>query len=358
MKVKLLFISLVLLLASCTEDGDIFYVPDPNDIAKTSPLVTVLYDPDALGDRSYNDLIYQGVEDAALKHELRTQQISPASVEEGTAYLKNLFKSLSQTPDTIRRLIVVTSQAYDTFLRENSHLLKDNPYVDLLYLETSNPLPDKGSTLFVQYYGAMYESGVVASAFTPYAYVIGANPKNESVNDALMGFSNGFMTEYFNVDDKDLWVNYIAMGPTEGFEVEDSRVLEILYKDENKKGIVVPICGGAGNSFYRIIETFEIYMMQNTFFYMGVDDVRISPFSFVSAVKHIDRIVELCVDQWMSGEGIPKHQHFGLESGYTEMVLTPFDTNVQDHIDEYFPGDFLQKIHQEALRKEAEYEKK
>lgn len=354
---RLTFILFVVLLSSCTKDGDILYVPDPDDIAKTSPLVTVLYDPDALGDRSYNDLIYQGVENAAKNHQVRTLQLSPLSVEEGEAYLENLFTGLSQTPDTVRRLIVVTSQAYDSFLRENSHCLADNPYVDLLYLETNNQLPDKGSTLFVQYYGAMYEAGVVASAFVDNAYVIGANPKNVSVNDAVMGFYHGFTAGYFKNKEDGFRVNYIGEDVNEGFYVEDGRAIEIMYQENNQKGLLVPICGGAGNVFYQIIESFEIYGTEDSYLYMGVDNARISPFCFVSAVKHIDRIMELCVDQWMSEEGLPKHQHFGLESGYTEMVLTPFGEIEQELMDEYFPDDFLQEIHKEALRKEAEYEK-
>ena len=53
------------IFASCSKGGDVIYEPDPADEASTSPLVAVIYDPNALGDRGYNDLIYQGVEKAA-----------------------------------------------------------------------------------------------------------------------------------------------------------------------------------------------------------------------------------------------------------------------------------------------------
>lgn len=48
-------------LTSCTKDGDTIYQTDPEDQASTAPLVTVIYDPNALGDRGYNDLIYKKV---------------------------------------------------------------------------------------------------------------------------------------------------------------------------------------------------------------------------------------------------------------------------------------------------------
>ena len=51
----------------------------------------VIYDPFALGDRSYNNLTYQGVEEAAARHGLRTMQQSPLSYEEGLAYLQTMF---------------------------------------------------------------------------------------------------------------------------------------------------------------------------------------------------------------------------------------------------------------------------
>ena len=40
------------------------YQTDLEDAPSNAPLVTVLYDPGALGDLSYNDMIYKGVEDA------------------------------------------------------------------------------------------------------------------------------------------------------------------------------------------------------------------------------------------------------------------------------------------------------
>jgi len=84
-------LSIILLAAvmtSCTKGGNTIEVPDPSDAPSTKPLVTVVYDPDALGDHSYNDLICQGVEAAANKYGIRTMQLSPVSKEEGLAYLE------------------------------------------------------------------------------------------------------------------------------------------------------------------------------------------------------------------------------------------------------------------------------
>lgn len=72
-----LIMAVLVLLAACTKDGDTIFEPDPTDQVSTSPLVTVLYEPDGIGDQSYNDLVYQGVEEAAMLMGLRTPHHTP-----------------------------------------------------------------------------------------------------------------------------------------------------------------------------------------------------------------------------------------------------------------------------------------
>ena len=134
-------------LTSCTKDGDTIYQTDPEDQASTAPLVTVIYDPNALGDRGYNDLIYQGVENAAHKYGLRTMQLSPASVDEGLAYLQLLFEALNTMQDSTRRLVVVAAASYDDFLRKNNSLLESSPNTDLLYNVAAVPGEAKAQTV-------------------------------------------------------------------------------------------------------------------------------------------------------------------------------------------------------------------
>ncbi|MBR6087189.1 MAG: hypothetical protein IKP84_04805, partial [Prevotella sp.] len=73
MKEKFLWTIVVILTCclgiSCSKDGDIVYLPDPEEQkASTAPLVTVVYDADGVGDQSYNDLIYRGVEETADRY--------------------------------------------------------------------------------------------------------------------------------------------------------------------------------------------------------------------------------------------------------------------------------------------------
>jgi len=102
-KELLLVLAASLLLTCCTKEGDVTYQTDPEDAAPTTPLVTVIYDPNAVGDDNYNDLIYKGVEEAAKQYGLRTMQLSPSTRAEGLAYLQTLFQQMSAAQDPVIR---------------------------------------------------------------------------------------------------------------------------------------------------------------------------------------------------------------------------------------------------------------
>lgn len=362
----ILHISALLLLiafASCSEDGDVVYVPDPSDQLAGKPNVFVLYDPGSLGDRSYNDMIYKGAENAARRCSLRINHVEPSSVEEGESHLEYIIDNLIQSADTSHNLLVVASQSYDTFVRANSKRLEKLPNTDLLYLESRTPLKDKGSTLYLPYYGAMYEAGIMTAVISTDAMIIASNDKNESVSDAVRGFSDGFNSEtavgllnrimpgYYEEYGTDLIVRYLSEELSGGYVISVPTAIKILYDDYKKGCCVVPICGGAGNTIARIIETLGDYM------YMGVDKaVPYSSRCHYSAVKHIDQAVEESIYMWAEEGSIPKHQSLGLDTGFTGTELHIYNTFTRDFIQSWLTDEVLSDIHEEACEKEREYE--
>ena len=242
MKIKstcIVILAAVMALTACTKEGNTVYQPDPSEPkASTAPLVTVIYGTDAVGDRSYNDLIYKGIEEAAAKHGLRTMQLSPTSYQEGLGYLQSMFQNVRSKVDTIRRLYIVEAGAYDDYIRQNSHLFDSNPYADLLYLETPEPLASGGSTLYMPYYGAMYEAGAILPVITDLATLILSNPEDQTVVGAAHGFSDGFQTDYYRVEYEDMYTTwekklktvYLAKHAGEGYNIADSTALQVLDK--------------------------------------------------------------------------------------------------------------------------------
>lgn len=356
----LLLVGSVSVLTSCSKDDDTIYTPDPTDAPRTSPLVTVVYSPDALGDKSYNDLIYSGVEAVSTQKELRTLHLSPATKEEGLAYLEDIFRQMEAPDDTVRRLLIVASSDYDTWLRQNNKRLEGNPRADLLYFETSTPLDGKGSTLYMPYYGAMYEAGAIAPFYQPKALLIGANPEDEIVSEAMQGFKDGFATEWVATSkEKKLSTMYIGQHAGEGYSITDTLALKMMrdYNEQDEFGLgiwtaIIPICGGASNVFMRLSAVLGQFIV------MGIDVMSRASNSQYSVVKRIDMGISESIRQWLDGEGIPKHQTLGLASGYTSLYLNTHNYWFVPSESRGEPSEeLLWQIHEEAIKKEEEYGK-
>jgi basic membrane protein A len=342
-------LTVTFLCVACTKEGDTIYLPNPDEAQpSTAPLVTVIYDVNSLGDRSYNDKIYRGIESAAKKHGFRTLQLVPDSYEQGLAYLETVFRQMESAQDTVRRLFIAPCQGYDEFIRKNNHRLERNPYADLLYLETSTPLEGKGSTLYIDYYGAMYMGGYLCkdyySSDLDVVLLVLANPHTQWVVEAGEGFVDGFNSTT-SAKEKTLKIRYLSNEPGGGFHLADTTALRIYQEakvNETDDVCVVPICGGAMNAFIRILPKFS--------YYVGVDDYVFSPMinNYINVIKNIDTVMEYYIDQWADAT-LPKHRTFGLRDGATDIYASEFT---------YIRQEKLENLRQEAIRKEEErYEK-
>ena len=260
----LFLLATMLALVACTKEGDTIYKINPDEEQpSTAPLVTVIYGPNGLGDRSYNDLIYKGIEMAAKQYGVRTLQLAPESEAQGLAYLETMFRQMESSTDTVRRLFITPSPVYDAFIRKNNKRLEANPNADLLYMETSTPLEGKGSTFYIDYYGAMYMGGCMAHyGVEDLLTVLLANPYTQTVREAGEGFIAGY-NDSPHWDDRfpvQLHVRYLSDEPVGGFTLADTTALRIydeekhfLEEERTNEVTFVPICGGAMHTIIRAI---------------------------------------------------------------------------------------------------------
>lgn len=369
---SLLIMVLYAVMLSCSRDVNTIYCHDPEEpLPSTAPLVTVIYNADALGDRSYNDIIYRGVEHVARENGLRTAQLSPQDYEEGLSYLKTMFDRVSaNVMDSVRQLYIICAAGYDDYIRANNHLFENNPYADLLYLETSDSLVGKGSTLHLPYYGAMYEMGALLPVLDRELLFIAANPVDVTVSKSVEGFASGFNCDYYDVDynryyqtvwndydtvidvaDKNLRIMYLGSESGDGFNVPDSTLLRITgyMMGGMDSPTAIPVCGGSGYQLCYLID------ILNAGRYAGIDHDVLSPNSPISCVKHIDRALELCIRQWLSPQGLPKHQSLGLADGYTEVIRHFYNDRDREIADFFITDSIMNVIRQDAIKQEKEH---
>ena len=353
-RIYIWFCAFALVSAACTKAGDIIYVPDPADAPSGAPLVTVIYDPGALGDLGYSDLIYGGVERAAVENGLRTLQLSPRTREEGLSYLASMFDQMCAETDTVKRLLIVAGAGYDAYVRANNRRLENHPRADLLYFETSTPLEGKGSSLHINTYGALYEAGAITPIFASEALVVAANSKESAISNSIEGFKAGFASSWveYAQQERQCFVHYLSNRAGSGISVDDGDALTLMYTQPWKSDtrMIVPVCGGAGTTFRRLAENTDEFRI------VGIDGRIISTASNYSAVRRNDKAALHCIEQWLSGN-LPKHQTLGLADDYTGLEFHPTDPSFYDWFYALVSQEKLKAIHQEAIEKEAQYGK-
>ena len=357
-----------MLLTCCTKEGDTIYKPTPGEEQPaTTPLVTVIYGPNSLGDRSYCDLIYKGVEAAAKQYGVRTLQLAPESEAQGLVYLETMFRQMENATDTVRRLFITPSPVYDAFIRKNNNRLEKNPYADLLYMETSTPLEGKGSTFYIDYYGAMYMGGCMAHyGASDLLTVLLANPYTQTVREAGEGFIAGYNDSRHWNDQYpvQLHVRYLSDEPVGGFTMADTTAMRIYqeekhYFSEEKDNNVtfVPICGGAMHAIFRALHTNSLLYDYDC--YVGIDgDMCYDNESCLfSVVKHIDKVMVDYIGLWLK-ESMPKHQTLGLADGATGTIREGYQYAGANGYEYFKKRVDLDSLRQVAIRKEVErYEK-
>jgi len=185
-----------------------------------------------------------------------------------------------------------------------------------------------------------------------------SNPEDATVNLAARGFADGFLADYYQVEydwggvvEKSLETRYLGEKSGEGYNIPDSTAFRLL--DEITEifdyGYFIPLCGGSGSKLRYLCNL--TYIVGGC---IGIDGV--APTQWLSVLKHIDRAVMLCVGQWLSPEGMPRHQVLGLQEGYTEVAINDALADLSLY-NKFVPEELRRQIHEDAIRKEEEYEK-
>jgi len=375
-------ICIALALSSCknNDDGGVTYVPVvmPKTVEK---VVVILYPPNALGDASYYDNISYGVHSSAIKNKLYTSlDIVPSDWNEAEQYIETVLKLQSADSDV---LLLFADAAYIPLLNklEKSTLEKQQ----ILVMEAREIENQAISTVFMPQYGMSYLAGIAAKSLSAYfasqvkirSLCFLANTENHILYDWMAGYSEGFGESYGKVYD----LSDITNAGTEANEAVKTASFLILRlsSGDNKLGIdsvsgfnnsntvygamsvlqssdypfhlYIPLCGSGIQGVLRYSreahdKNFLISGINSDMSFYG----RYVPFS---TVKHVDKVIEKCITQWVNEKKIPHYQEFGLKDGYTELVI---DKNFSKAVDGLKTA--VEAAKETAVTKEREYEDK
>lgn len=296
-------------------------------------VVRVLFNPNGLGDLSYNDNILRGILELQKEENYHLEFVSPANDEEGLGIIRHW-----QRDETVLKqyIILVGSQlenlAYQT--------LTSNPSSD--YLLCDMDVADLPVPLFrLCGYGVSFLAGVAAHTITQSdsAVFLGGKPHENYMEDSYQGFRDGFLhaggkrvDELYVAEDGSGFSN-----PMRGYQLADS-----LYR---QYPFIYAMAGATNTGIYK-------YLRENPghdYYTAGVDTDQsvYSDHIIGSMIKDTGKCTADYIKAWIRGEEIPLRRYLDLTSGYTYFEAAEgFSTRLKSVLDEKL---------QVAIEKEKEY---
>lgn len=294
-----------------------------------------MFSPGGLGDNGYNDQILRGVQRVSLAYpEVAFSFLSPNSVAEAEIR----FKAWLTEKDNGRSLFVLAGSEYeDLVTRYSNEAASLSGNKSLLLFETANAKDLPASTFLLSMYGASYLAGksvAYMGCTAPLAIV--ANSNDLPIRRAVDGFKEGYEKEVDVEYLSDDWMGYTKADELYGRMDGYARSYDYFWG----------LAGGANLGIYRYLREYPGGRVWTAG--MDVDQSALTNKMTGSVVKHIDRLIQVYLDDWIVGKELAKRQVFGLGSGYVDWLVAP------DY--EAFLGNFVEENRSEAIRKEAEYE--
>jgi len=331
-------------LTACSNDED----ESNSSPSEVRPEVLVLFSFDGLGDGSYNDQILRGIKlvENEYNQKMSIKFVNPKDMEEVeslcTSWWANIDKPADKKGTIPRRLLVLASSDYIEPARRlfaNAEM-NINRCVLVFEAEDNGDETEQIRSFDIDMYGASWLAGKTARELgCKHPLVLLGNGQNTTTYDARDGFVEGFGQaedgSYAVVDAiADDWTGYGM--PTELYKK--------MYDYDGQYDFIYAVAGGSNMGAYR-------YLRENPdcgIYTAGMDTDQ-SPYSTLivgSMVKRIDLVLYDHLKNWFNLKDLPRHQHYGLESGYIDWQIA----------DRYaYLKASVEANRAEAIRKEKEY---
>jgi basic membrane lipoprotein Med (substrate-binding protein (PBP1-ABC) superfamily) len=330
-----------LILLACEKEGKTVYInTDEDDVDRD--MVFFVSKKGSLGDKGYVDALYRGVVRGANGCNLMLSLVEfPSDTSKAFVTLEYMLDYMQNDKPDRSALVVIANDNFEPVLHRYESLLTRAQNVDFLLCESSDTtLPIY--TLRIPQYGVYYQAGLLASeglSDVDSILIVSANPAEKSIAEMSAGFTQAIKDCGTNI-----YVENTYLSETSGGYDEASYTYQQSYEIDKRFDLVVPLCGGTAQGFYR-------YNRENpdSFYTLGVDtDMQLYstrvPFS---VVKHLENVMEDWITNWWLDD-IEQHQDLGLSSEATGIVVADSYKASLDGIAE--------KYYDTAVKKEKEYE--
>lgn len=344
-------------LTACSSDDE-----EPSaDALRLAAEVTLLVTPNGIGDNGYNDCIVSGL---FRFHELwgvPVNLLQPKDSAEAVTLYRNWMSDHEAADSAV---LILGSSSYEQMVSSQPPRLRGTGSRVLLMESLLNQ--EGVSSLFIDRYGVSYWAGALLHVCP--VMVFAAAPDIPVLEPAIDGFLDGHDCElpHTGIDS----LSFIAyLSDNEGGFASSETAYNYIANLLNNSAddyfsyySIYPLLGGSGSGVIRAVN--DIRLTTGLLVGMDIDQAGLSQHIPFSVVTRIDSVVRDYLSEWRQGRDWPRTRVLGLKDGVTEIVLSttyvhPISLFIQNGTEnaQYFEERY-DLYREEALRKEAEYEKR
>ena len=323
--------------------------------------VTLLVTPNGIGDNGYNDCIVDGL---FRFHELSGVSVNLLHPNDSAEAVSMYSNWLSDHTVADSAVLIVASSSYEQMVKSIPPRLTGSGSRVLLM---ESQLRQEGvSSLFINRYGVSYWAGAILH--TCPVMVFAAAPDIPVLEPAIQGFFDGHDCQLPHVGRDTVAITCYLSDSEGGFASAEAAyrfTYNYIYEYDDAFMFdisIFPLLGGSGSGVIRAMN--DCWMTLSVLVGMDVDQSALSQYIPFSVVTRIDRVVSDYLTDWREGRDWPLTQVLGLKDGVTDSVLsTTYRHPVAAYIENETAYAWQIKesydlYREEALRKEAEYEKR
>lgn len=317
--------------------------------------ITLMMDPNGLGDFGYNDMIYQGVADFCfLEKSVDQILVIPSNWNDALTKIKQWQEDT--TNRFSRRLLILANENYGKII--DSLHLKNTSNSQVLLVGGLDTCYDV-YTRTISMYGLSYWAGyVTAKIFInfkdeqhPTHYILAANNKDKNMISGVEGFVNGLQAMWGKADGAYV-VDYISQEANGGYS-DFEGMYKLLQNRPKDLNFIYPLLNGNTRPllyYFLHNESNMIYSTDDQLFYMSGTDFHnemsnVSSFVLYSVYANFTSLVSNFLCFWYNRDELPLHKIEGFDSQYVRYSYTQY---LQDIflLDEDVYTDIIEKEHQ------------